>query len=313
MAVYRWGWRFQDHFLKVWLEPTVAELKRERVIRAFWFDRFDTRGPHLSVVLTLADASFSEAAERVLPSLMQYLAAFPSTDPLSQDEVADLHEACRGKMQSEADRLPGLAENDTFLTYEHPSWDFPFSLSQGLSDEEELWTLVDDLSERSIAELATDRPTPARAAVRFVAAADLALQSAGLDAADYWRYHASTLLLPLKQRLVAEEERVLADLPTWIGEGNRKRFEPIFDEIATADEVWPHLSRLVEIASSRDDSQPGGRWALLREIHHSTLKQLGLGVALHIPLILSAWNRSLMRGSLVASGLPSPTVQRSTV
>jgi hypothetical protein len=303
MAIYRWGCRFQDHFLKTWLGPMVAELKRERVIQTFWFDRFDARGPHLSVVFTLADASISEATQRVFPSLTNYLAAFPSTDSLSPSEVAGLHKACRGKMQSEADRLPGLAENDTFLTYEHPSWDFPFSLSQSLSGAEEIWALVDDLSARSIAELATDRPTPTKAAVRWLAATNLALHSAGLDAADYWRYHASTLLLPLKQRLAAEEECILTNLPGWIGEANRKQFEPIFDEVVLADEVWPHLPRLVQIASSREHSEASGRWALLREIQHSTLKQLGLGVSLHIPLILFAWSHSLTRSSLVASSL----------
>ena len=305
LTIYRWGWQFQDHLLKNWLEPTLAELKREKVVRTFWFDRFDARGPHLSIVLPLADTSVAEVTERVSPSLARYLATFPSKHPLSPDEVAAFHKACRGKMQCEADRLPGLAENDTFLTYEHPAWDFPFSLSQGLKGEDELWALVGDLSARSIAELAADRAVPTRAAVRWVAAADLALESGGLDAAAYWCYHASTLLLPLKQRLAAEEERVLRDLPGWIGEVNRKRFETIFDEVATADEVWPHLPRLVEIVSSRNDSQPAGHWALLREIQHSMLKQLGLGVALHIPLILFVWNRRLTCGSLVASSLPA--------
>lgn len=311
LAVYRWGWRFQDHLLTNWLSPTVAELQREKIVRSFWFDRFDARGPHLSIILALSGASVDEAAARVSPSLARYLAAVPSTDSLTPDEIEALHTACRGKMQCAADRLPGFAENDTFLAYEHPSWDFPFSLSQGLQDEEEIWDLVGDLSARSIAELSADPPKPMRAAVRWVAAADLALQEVGLAAAEYWCYHASTLLLPLKPRLATEEERVLADLPGWIGEKNRQRFEQIFDEVTAVDEVWPHLPRLVEIASSRDDSQPPGRWALLREIQHSTLKQLGLGVALHIPLILFVWHRSLMRGSLVSSSLPRLSAQGS--
>ena len=152
-----------------------------------------------------------------------------------------------------------------------------------------------------------------RAAVRWVAAADLTLRNTGLDAGDYWRYHASTLLLPLRQRLATEEERVLADLPGWIGEANQKRFEPIFDEVAMPDEVWPPQQRLMEIASSRDESLPGGRWALLREIQHSTLKQLGLGVALHIPLILFVWNRNLMRSSYPAPSPPHQSLQGSRV
>ena len=134
LVIYRWGWRFQDHLLTNWLGPTVAELKQETAIRAFWFDRFDARGPHLSIVLTLAKAG---VAERVSSSLKRYLSDFPSTELLSLDEVTALHKACRGKMQCEADRLPELAENDTFLAYEHPAWDFPFSLSQGLKDEVE--------------------------------------------------------------------------------------------------------------------------------------------------------------------------------
>lgn len=303
LAIYRWGWRFQNHLLTTWLGPAVAELKREKAGRTFWFDRFDTRGPHLSIVLKLTDVNLSEAEPRVTSSLARYLAAFPSTESLTPDEVAALHKACRGKMQCQADRLPGLAENDTFLAYEHPSWDFPFSLSQGLEAEEELWGLVGELSARSIAELAADRPAPMKAAVRWIAETDLSLESGGLDAAAYWRHHASTLLLPLQQQLATQEERVLRELTGWIGEANRRQFEPIFDEVEGDGEPWPHLPRLVELASARDESLPGGRWALLREIQHSTLKQLGLGVALHVPLILYAWSRSLRRGSLGASTL----------
>jgi len=160
LTVYHWGWQFQDHLLISWLAPTVAELKREKVVRTFWFDRFDARGPHLSIVLALAEATVAEAAARVTSSLTHYFAAHPSTLSLSLDEVEAFHKACRGKQQSVADRLPGLAENNTFLIYEHPHDDFPFSLSQGLSGEEELWDLVGDLSVRSIEELAADRPTP---------------------------------------------------------------------------------------------------------------------------------------------------------
>lgn len=287
LVIYRWGWQFQDHLLTSWLEPTVAELRRQRVVRTFWFDRFDARGPHLSIVLTLTEATVADVASLLSPSLSRYLAAFPSLESLSPDQVAVLHKACRGKMQCEIDRLSGLAENDTFVAFEHPPWDFPFSLSQDLAGKQELWDLVGDVTVRSIAELATERPAPIRAAVRWVAAMDNALERGGFDTTGYWRYHASTLLLPLQHRLASEEERVLTELPEWIGEANRKRFEPLFEETALANEAWPRLSRLVELA--------GSRWALLREIQHSTLKQLGLGVALHIPLILFAWHRSLTR------------------
>ncbi|MBV9773856.1 MAG: hypothetical protein JO040_07895, partial [Gemmatimonadetes bacterium] len=113
---------------------------------------------------------------------------------------------------------------------------------------------------------------------------------AGADPAEFWRHHAKTLLVHLEERLEADEAQVLATLPTVVGERNREVFTRLWDETP----AWPPARRLVEIVLAGDGRTPGQQRALLREINHFTLAQLGQPVMHHIPLILYAWQRNLL-------------------
>jgi Lantibiotic biosynthesis dehydratase C-term len=286
LAVYCWDRSDQDKLVANWLGPMVEQLDRLDLVESLWFDRFDVRGPHLSVVLATA-GDLQPIAEQVRSSLSGYLARWPSANGLTEHQLRDRHEACRGRQQGPADRLPGFAANNTFEIYEHPEDDFPFGLGRGYSADRPFWAAVDAISRSNIGALKKNTPTPTRDAIRLVAELHKALSSEGRDAEGFWRHHSASLLPGLKRRLDIEELSASSDVSGWIGETNRARFAPIFDGVRRA-EVGPRT--LAALAPGEDR---GGDWHLLREVVHSLTKQLGLPVVLEIPLILFAWSRSL--------------------
>ena len=307
LTVYFWGAREQNRLLTELLGPAVAAFERDGSVARFWFDRFDTRGPHLFAILTLSDRPADGGAEvrrRLATQLEEYLQRRPSMAELSQEEIETRHRECRGKTQCEADGYPGLAANNSYCLFEHPAGEYPFGLSRGLPDAEnrELWRLLDEQTFWAIDRLADCAATAAVGpAVRWAAALDVALRALGADAAAYWRYHATTLLLPLAERLASEELEVLASLPGAVGEKNTQVFSRGGEEVEGGAEVRQPSRRVVELALA-DTGQPSGRrWRLQREITHVVWKQLGMPVALHVPLVLFAWHRNLAAAAAATS------------
>jgi hypothetical protein len=227
-----------------------------------------------------------------------YFANHPSTEVLSPERLAELHSETRGKALCAEDALPGMAANNSFAFFAHDRRGYPFALSAGLPGEAELWPLLDDLARWAIRQIAARAEgSLVGVAVRWAAGLDAALEETGL-AQGYWRFHATTLVLPLEERLATAEEEVLGSLPSTVGEKNRATFSRVWESVATEGPGWPHLRRLVELAAPPNDARPAAwRFRALREAVHCGWKQLGLPVQLHIPLVLFAWNRSLQRGA----------------
>lgn len=298
LNVYHWGARQQDRLLVECLGPVVEECRQEGLVERFWFDRFDARGPHLFILLTLpghdegVEAGEDEVARRVEVRLTSYLTAHPSSEVLSSERLAQLQGDLRGKALCSEDLRPGVAANNSYVLFTHDPQGYPFRLSAGLPFETELWRLLDDLARWGIQQIAAHPPGPPLAvAVRWAAGLDAALRAAGL-AEEYWRFHAMTLLLGLEERLAAEEDQVLGSLEGAVGEKNRATFSRLWAEHSPVP-VWPHLSRLVALAAPEADASPAGRrFQLLRETVHCGWKQLGVPVPLHIPLVLFAWSQS---------------------
>jgi Lantibiotic biosynthesis dehydratase C-term len=296
LAVYFWGRSPQNRLITEYLAPTARELLSAGLIESFWFDRFDARGPHVFAVFTAPPSSTAEVGRRVAERVERYLAENPSREEMTAEQVAAHHAGCRGKVQCEADAYPGLADNNTFFTFEHPPAGYPYWLLAGHPGERELLLLLGDLALWAVDQLAA-RPdqVPTLPAIRWAAALDRELAAAGRNPAEYWRYHATTLILPLAERLATAEDEVLRSLPASVGEKNRQTFARLWREAEEGATPWPPVRRLAEVAAPEPGGEgtPRQRWGLLREIVHITLKQLGVPVGLHIPLLLFAWSHSL--------------------
>lgn len=289
IVVYAWGALAQDQLLLECLGPAAGELCRRGVARRFWFDRYDARGPHLFAMLTAPPEAREEIAATLASRLAAHLAAHPSTAEISPERLSWLHGETRGRRQCEPDGRPGVAPNNSFEIFEHPERGYPFHLSAGLPDEAEIWSLVADLSSWTIGQLAARPGSPAMAAARrWTASMSRELQRAGARPADYWRYHAGSLLPGLLEGVSPDEEASVLDALSSGLHAARPSFDQAWREAATKGPVWPGLPRLVQLATT---ANPASTWALLREIDHVALKQLGLPVALHVPLALQTWRK----------------------
>jgi hypothetical protein len=289
--VYMWGKTAQNRFLVESLAPTVRQLSAEQLIHRFWFDRFDARGPHVCFLLAIPDERVEGVRALLTDRLQAFLGQQPSED-VSPDEIRKNHDQTRGKVLCPPDAWPGIAEKDSFLLFDQPSSGYPFQLAADLMRADEFWSLITDLSLWTIDQVKAER-TPgdmATTGVRWAATLDGALRRAGI-ARDYWRHHATTLIIGLEERLAASEIEVLDSIGGAVGTRNRKTFTRIWEEMESVGALWPHARELVEVSLSSD--QPQRRFVALREAVHCTWKQLGLPTWQHIPLVLFAWDRTL--------------------
>jgi hypothetical protein len=287
--IYFWGGEEQSRLLTECLGPAVVDLRSAGLARGFWFDRFDARGPHLFVLVAAPPEASGEASRRLSGRLDEYLAARPSAAPLSPGQVSTLHTQTRGKSLCAVDTQPGLAGNNSYVLFEQPATGYPFYL---LGTGDELWRLLNDLTLWAVEQLAAaQQRVPLGAAVRWVAALDRELRRLGV-AGEYWRYHATTLLLGLEERLAAGESEALDSVPAAVGPKNFETFSRIWREAEHLPPPWPHLPRLAEILVAGGGQVPSRPFAPLREAVHCFLKQLGAMVSVHIPIVLFAWHLS---------------------
>lgn len=295
--VHHRGRDAENRLLAGSLAPAVRELRRAGVARRFWYQRFDARGPHLFVLLGAAPGRADELRAAVDARLRAWIDAHPSTEALSDDELATRHGQCRGKQLCALDEEEGMAANDTVAWAPHPADGYPYRHTAGAAGEAELWERLSDLAEWSIGGLGDATGT----AIRWIAAVDTELRRAHPGVADaYWRRHAGTLLRGLGERLERDEEAVLDSLPRAVGERNAAAFGRAWRAAEEGEAVWPPLRRLLELVLADDGRTDAVRIALLREVNHSVLAQLGQPVALHVPLVLYGW----MRGRPAAVGAP---------
>lgn len=289
LVAYVWGASHQDRLLVECLAPAVAELRRHGLARRFWLDRFDARGPHVFAVLTVPGEAAPETARELAARLDRHLADHPSSTTLTPEQLGHRHRETRQRRQCAPDALPGFAPNNSFEIFEHPSGGYPFTLSAGFAREEDVWDLVADLTLWTIGHLAMRPGLPALApARRWIASVDRELRLAGARPADYWRYHARSLLPDLLGKLDPEEtDAVLAELAADVANPG---LDQAWRETVEAGALWPQLPLLVRLLLG--GSGASSPWGLLREIDHALLKQLGLPSVLHIPLVLYAWRRN---------------------
>jgi hypothetical protein len=293
LTVYLWSLDAQNHCLSSCLAPALQELRREGLVSRFWFERMDIRGPHVFAPIRVPDGAEAAVSARLSARIDRYLAERPCPLAMTPAELQFRHDYCRGKLQSAADRLPGLAGNNTFNILPHGERGYPFHLSAGLRDEEELWLLLTELTLWSITQLSGSEEALRATAIRWLAAFDEAVRSSGSAPERYWRHHASTLILNLAELLADGEESALARLSGTIGKDDAEIFSRPWSE---REEGWypvPRIRRIVQIILKASEPAERQRFDLLREILHVGLKQLCLRVAVHPSLVLLAWRRGL--------------------
>ena len=289
--VYLWDRDLQNRFLARYLRPAMTELRDRFTDFRFWFDRYDIRGPHIWL-LTFPPPSTRDATRSLLIRCFDdFLRHEAMGSPTDTKAIEARHAACRGRPLCSIDRQPGLAEERTYSFFDHGPDGYPFHLTRHAEDEEKLWHSLDELATWTLDRVAAGKPLAT--ALAWLSNLDAIVVKVEGSAEPFWRYFASTLLLDLPERLATDEAAALAALPGALGEGNRRRFQPIWSRAHQAPPPFSPLPRLVETTLNWTPPPELSSWTLLREVAHSTLKQLAVHGAFEIPMILFAWSQSL--------------------
>ena len=266
-----------------------------------WFERFDARGPHLFLLLSSSDDAGSLPSAEWLERFVSYLGALSPTELPDRQEIEARHEGCRGKALCTVDREPGFEAEASCRPFVQPDDGYPFFLlrPEALAS---FWPLAGRQTRWALERLRERSPRPATAAaIRWLALLGRELRSRHPNPEAYWEYHASTLMSGLPARLDEDREALYGKLPGLIGDKNRDIFRRIWQETVDAEPPWPGFGELVSQALVA--VAPGySSWQLLREVVHTSLKQLGVPPALQIPLLFFAWLRDLE----LAGQLPGP-------
>lgn len=286
--VYCHGAEHQNHLLGECFGPLIHRLRRSAVPVRFWFDRFDARGPHVFALWSVPPAAASGVRDLLARELASFLAEHPSREVVPAADLKRFHTGCQGKALCAADREHGIAANNSFCLFEQPADGYPFHLGCRLRQGDELWELLDEVAVEALSHFGGEPAAAAtEPALRWVADLDRALAALGEDPSGYWLYHGTTLLFRLEQLACAPEEDFLARLARRVGPRNQETFARIWAEAATKP-LSRTVQHIVEIAGTTVDLSTSQRWAVLREVVHCTLKQFGVPVPLHLPIVLFA-------------------------
>lgn len=293
LNVYCRSEEHQNRLLTEILGPVLEESVVSGRLESFFFDRFDGRGPHVYVMLAAAgeregEALRAELAEKLAP----FLAQLPVPEAPNEAEILERHHACRGKALCTLDRLPGLAEPNTFAFADHPPSEYPFDIWSGLVHQADFRRAFSEQSLWSIARIAAGGGRKAMGpSLRFLATLDSTLRRLGLDAEAYWRYHTGTLLPESADQIAEAPAATAASFARLVTEANLAAFERVFaavGEDAAAED--PRARRLAEYLAPELAEGKRGRRAL-REVIHLSLKQLGIHLGYQIPMVVYSWRR----------------------
>jgi hypothetical protein len=287
LNVYFWDFAEQNRLLAECVRPAVHALLDQGALEHFWFDRFDTRGPHLVLLLDAAADREGEVRDGLQGALDAYLARAPSTRVLEPEELELRHAQCRGKHLCSLDLLPGVEPNNSYSWVDVPRDALVLRPTPGM-DAPVVKALLTDQALWSVDQLRAGGTTAA--AVRWAAGLTSALERTGLDAAAVWRFYASTLIPRFRDAITAEDPSVIEGLPRLIGPGNVAVFDRLWDPARDAGPAagLDALARAVAMESSVDE-----RTLFVRRFTHIVLAQLDQFVRFRIPLALYAWHRTL--------------------
>lgn len=297
--IYLWERLEQNRLLARVLAPEIERLYADGAVDVVFYDRFDSRGPHVFLSLRVTAESSRESVRSRLRAVIEpFLAEKQPSEIYDEAGLAKLHEQCRGKALWHADHLPGLASDRSLLIDEQQAGGYPFLWWRDLEEtaRDRVSELVGESTRWALGLLPAEKEAHMGAAVAWSADYDSLLRRrlSAAEAADYWRVHASTLIMGLDERWREEPEAVRASLPGRVAAKTAAAFGRQFDASDAGEQAgpWPPMEELVELVL-RGAPNRQVAWRALREIHHVTWKQLGLYVRFHLPIVLFAWNRNL--------------------
>lgn len=285
---YCWDLEQQNRLLYSCVTPLLAELQRSSPCRLF-FDRHDTRGPHLLLLLTVP-ARARVAASRLFEERLEAFLAELEPPRASAEDALACHQAIGGRVFAEPDRAEGLAAQGSCVFFEQPEKGWPFAFAAGLSPagREAVWDGADRLARGVIGRLeAGGGKIQAAQAGLLVAAFDEALGLPDEDRAAFWRFYCGTFLYSLEEEIEGDPEP-LTRIEAGVGK-NREVFDRIWAAGGKAA-AWPEVGDWARALG--DSYRETGRWRLPRELLHTTLKQLMLHPRTELPLAFYAWRRS---------------------
>lgn len=299
--VYLWGEDSQNRFLSECLAPVVEGLHREGVLERFWYDRMGTRGPHLFILIAVQRSLASQVDEQLRSVITGYLNRRPSTEVLTPSEVLRIHEDMRGKVFCQPDTLEILAENNTFHAFQQAEDEYPFFLIDKATPGFELWPCITNLHRWSLSCLQQDAPARSKFAAIFALVFNEVCFQNDAIAVDYWKYHSETLLIGL-DRAPLDDKTLAHVLPQLIRTRNLSalksygdllrgdRYQSILKLSNEARESVQTLKRYISVASKQGfQALPVTDKIVVREILHVLLKQFGLSVPQHVPILLFLW------------------------
>lgn len=287
--IYYWGFAEQKHLLTQGVQDWARDLRTEGLADGFWYSIYDARGPHIYVSFTTSSGRASQVRGYLEHSISHFLINTPSTAIISETELTERHQACRGRALCTGDHAPGLAENNSFLVFDQKGDEYPFFLGKDAAEPPSFWSKLDRLAFWTLESLSAN---PQRAAIRWIAAVDHAIRDLEMKAADYWHYHVTTLLLGLESKFPSASAGARQWLEQSVGEKNRSTFGAHWERISS-QELEFDLKEFVRIILKNPKGSLQDHYSTLRQINHSMLGRLGVYTKLEVPLVLYAWLQNL--------------------
>lgn len=296
LNVYFWDFSDQNRLLTDCLGPAVQRLRDKGVLERFWYDRFDTRGPHVTLLLGGPENGREKVRARLTAVLDEYLTRAPSTLEIPQEELELRHRQCRGKHLTSLDLEPGFAPNNSYAFADDPEDAYVLKRLPGMNADD-LNDLLADQALWSIDQLRRGGVTAT--AIRWAAGLTAALEHAGADPVEFWRFYAASLVLPLRTAITEDNPAVIEGLPKLIGERNRAVFDALWDDAIESAPVFPGMNELAILIGAEPANRR--RTHFVRELIHAVLAQLDQYVRFRIPLSLYAWQRTLPEPAAAAA------------
>ena len=288
LNAYYWGDQEQDFLLAEGIGPILREADQRWDLARMWYDRGTMRGPHIFCLVTARSDQAAAAMEFLQTKIAGFIQRHPSNCPLPADQLAALHRDASGKAFCAADLAEGMASNNELLVFIHENGEqrYPFRLCSD-SRARAVWQAWKKAAFWTLRQIESAEPLEA-SAVWFLLACDHLFFNSADARKEYWGYHASTLIPNLDyRRMSGEHAKAMAG--RLVSPQSIARIA-LWREQMSSGELSSQAEALLAVLSSLQPqiAQPLERdRALLRELIHVSLKQLGIHVVRQIPMIFT--------------------------